>query len=131
MGTLKEIGEIAVAFAVAWLTYHGLAVVFNTPMPIVSVVSNSMVPVLHKGDILIVTSADYNVGDIVIYERPEVPYTIVHRIIGESDKGFIIKGDNNAEPDPWYVKRNQILGKVRIAMPLLGYPRLIIHLFGI
>ena len=43
----KDILEIVVAFAAAWLFYQGLAAVTGTGMPIVSVVSDSM---LHSGD---------------------------------------------------------------------------------
>ena len=128
---LKDILEIAAAFVIAWVFYQGLAFATGTPMPIVSVVSDSMEPVLHRGDLLLVTTGNYSVGDIVIYDRHEVSYTIVHRIIEETELGFIIKGDNNPAPDPGLVKEGQIKGKVRFAIPLLGYPRLALQLIGI
>ncbi len=130
----REVGEIAIAIFVAWLFYQSLAFAMNTPMPIVSVVSDSMEPTLHRGDLLVVTgmaTADYSIGDIVIYQRPEVSYTIVHRIIEKTEEGLIIKGDNNAGPDPGHVQPSQILGKVEFAIPLLGYPRLALHALGI
>jgi len=126
-----DIIEIIFAFFLAWLFYQGLAYATGTPMPIVSVVSGSMEPVLHRGDLLFVTAGDYKVGDIVIYNRNDVPYTIVHRIIKETPKGFVIKGDNNPVPDPGFVKKEQILGKVRFAIPLLGYPRLGLMVLGL
>lgn len=132
MDMLKDLVEIILAFLVAWASYYGLALAFDTPMPIVSVVSDSMRPVLHRGDILVVTGEDeYEVGDIVIYQRPEIDYTIVHRIVAKTDEGYVIKGDNNAVPDPGFVHKSQILGKVRLAMPLLGYPRILLHLIGV
>ncbi|MBI5347625.1 MAG: signal peptidase I [Candidatus Aenigmarchaeota archaeon] len=130
----REVAEVAAAIVVAWLFYQSLAFAMNTPMPIVSVVSDSMEPNLHRGDLLVVTgmaTADYKTGDIVIYQRPEVSYTIVHRIIEKTEEGFVIKGDNNASPDPGFVKPSQILGKVEFAIPLLGYPRLALHAVGI
>ncbi len=130
----KEVLEVAAAVFVAWLFYQSLIFVLHTPMPIVSVVSNSMEPNLHRGDLLLVTgmaTADYNVGDVVIYQRPEVSYTIVHRIIEATGSGYVIKGDNNHSPDPGIVQPEQFLGKVRFAIPLLGYPRLALHVFGI
>ncbi|MDI6721425.1 MAG: signal peptidase I [Candidatus Aenigmarchaeota archaeon] len=42
MFTKKDALEIIIAFIVAWLFYQGLAVVTGTKMPIVSVVSDSM-----------------------------------------------------------------------------------------
>ena len=129
---LKDIGEIVIAFVVAWVFYQGLAFATGTSMPIVSVVSDSMEPILHRGDLLFVlNSEDPQVGDIVIYQRSDVKYTIVHRIIEINEDGYITKGDNNPTADPYVVKREQIVGKVLFAVPLLGYPRLALYVVGI
>jgi len=131
---LKDIGEIVIAFLVAWVFYQGLAFATGTPMPIVSVVSDSMEPIVHRGDLLFVMSAeDPQVGDIVIYQRSDVKYTIVHRIIEVNEEGYVTKGDNNPAPDPGIVivKKEQIIGKVLFAVPLLGYPRLALYVVGI
>ncbi|MBS3055980.1 MAG: signal peptidase I [Candidatus Aenigmarchaeota archaeon] len=127
----KDIVEFVIFVALAWIFYQVLAMAVNTPMPLVSVVSESMEPVLHRGDLLFVTGGNYSVRDVVIYQRYDVDYTIVHRIIEEDENGLTIKGDNNPMPDPGYVERSQILGKVRFAMPMLGYPRLALHWVGI
>ena len=129
---MKDIMEIISAVIVAWLFYQGLAFVTGTPMPIVSVVSQSMEPVLHRGDLLFVVGPkNLGVGDIIIYDRPEVSYTIVHRINASTENGYIIKGDNNPVPDAGYVQEYQIKGRVVFAMPLLGYPRLALNVIGI
>src|SRR3989344_5080238 len=123
----REIGEIAIAILVAVLVYYGLSFVLGTSMPIVSVVSGSMEPVLYRGDLIILVAPnDLKVKDVVIYQRPDISETIIHRIIEERDEGYIIKGDNNAIPDPGIVRKNQILGKVIYAVPLLGYPRVLL-----
>jgi signal peptidase I len=67
----------------------------------------------------------------VIYQRSDVKYTIVHRIIDKNEEGYVIKGDNNPAPDPGTVKKEQIIGKVLFAVPLLGYPRLALYAIGI
>ncbi|MBI2971920.1 MAG: signal peptidase I [Candidatus Aenigmarchaeota archaeon] len=129
---VREALEVAFYFFVAWLFYHGLAFALDTPMPIVSVVSNSMEPILYRGDLLLVTGVDNPaVGDIVIYEHPQARITIVHRIIGITDEGYVLKGDHNAAPDRAIVTKEQVLGKVWIAMPLLGYPRLLLYAVGV
>ena len=133
----KDVLEIIVAFAVAWVFYQGLAVAFDSPMPIVSVVSGSMEPVMHRGDLAVVTGmASYEIGDVVVYQKPEIPYTIVHRIISkqtyeDGTEKYTIKGDNNNAPDPLPVAVSEIQGKVQFAIPLLGYPRLALMIFGI
>lgn len=129
---LKQFGEIIFYFAAAWLFYQGVAFALGTPMPIVSVVSHSMEPVLHKGDLLIVSGVpNPEKRDIVIYNPAGTKYTIVHRIIDVAAEGYVLKGDNNNAPDPAIVKKEQVIGKVWIAIPLLGYPRLALFSLGI
>ena len=78
--------------------------------------TNSMDPVIDKGAnaIHIVPSSEneLSVGDIVAYESEYSDGTIVHRIIeiseDEDGKYFIMKGDNNPEPDPGRVRFSQI-----------------------
>mgnify|MGYP001590130163 CR=1 FL=1 len=129
---LKDVLEVALAFIIAWVFYQGLAFAAGTPMPIVSVVSESMEPILHRGDLVFVIKAnDLKVGDIVIYQKAGDQFTIIHRIIEKREDGYIIKGDNNHGPDSGVVKPHQINGKVLFAVPLLGYPRLALYAVGI
>ncbi len=127
----RDVLEIVVAFVAAWLFYQGLAFATGTPMPIVSVVSDSMLPILHQGDLLFVVRENVAIGDIAIYQQPGSSFTIVHRIVGMDGEQYIFKGDNNQVNDPRPVTREQILGKVWFATPLLGYPRMVLHLIGI
>jgi signal peptidase len=116
-----------VAFAIVVFVIYNIITatqILGTPLPLMSVVSDSMEPVLHRGDMLIITGGNYNVRDIVIYYNQQLDKVIVHRIIEETDDGFIIKGDNNAVPDSGIVSREHVLGEVRLAIPVLGYPRL-------
>lgn len=121
--------ELVVVVAIAWTFYQGMGYALQTPMPMVSVVSESMEPVLHVGDLMIISKADYKVGDIAIYMRGSM--TIIHRIIEVRPDGFVFKGDNNSGPDPEIVSPSRVLGKVRLAVPLLGYPRMALRIFGI
>ncbi len=155
----KDALEIVAAFVVAWLFYQGLSVITGTGMPIVSVVSDSMLHTqdfsgfwsskgayysgigiaeddfakfpaaggLHCGDLLFIVRDDSpDVGDIVIYSRPGTGYTIVHRIVGKTESGYVTKGDNNAAPDQ-PILPSQIEGRMVFAMPLLGSPRLVLY----
>lgn len=128
--TLYDALEIIVVIVVAWLFYQGLATVLQTPMPMVSVVSGSMEPNLHVGDLMLISIADYKVGDIAIYLSNSK--TIIHRIIAvQSDGTYIFKGDHNPGPDSAPVPRDRILGRARLALPLLGWPRLALYAIGI
>ena len=95
-----------------------------TPLAVVS--SWSMEPVLHVGDIVIVTGQeDYTPGDIVLYDSGHG--IIVHRIINKQGDKYTVKGDANPSPDPIQPTKDIILGKVQIVIPYIGNLRLIIN----
>ena len=125
---LREIVEVIFAFTLAFLIYQGLAIAFGTPVPMVSVASDSMVPRLHRGDLVVaIRPENLKVGDIIIYEAncPALPHEdIIHRIVRIENNTYVTKGDHNLVEDPCPVKPEQIKGKVVFAVPLLGWPRL-------
>ena len=156
----RDVLEIAGAFIIAFVVYQGLGFAAGTSLPIVSVVSESMYHTagydswwaLHgsyyvqlgiekqefqkfilsngmsKGDLLfVVRPENIKVGDIVLYQRG---VTIVHRIVKITDGGYVTKGDNNFNPDPEII-REQVVGRVVADVPALGYPRLLLFVFGI
>lgn len=74
----------------------------------------------------------YPIGSVIVtsrYVRPEVGavcayrhngITIIHRIISESDEGFILKGDANNVEDPTPVKADDIEGVMILGLcPIL------------
>lgn len=106
------------------------------------VVSESMEPVLYRGDIVIVEKSNFlginefdpntvQVGDIVVYQATWFPNPVIHRVINESQingsKYFTIKGDNNPVPDPVLVSPSQItervvkVGDQPLIIPKVGY----------
>ncbi len=159
----REILEIVAAFFIAWLAYQLLAVITGTPLPIVSVVSDSMYHTayfdewwnangnayaqynidedafrkfsasngLSRGDLLVVIKPDNpKVGDILIYKKLGSDFTIVHRLVRIDNDFYITKGDNNAAADA-PVAKQYVVGKTVFAVPVLGYPRLLLHAVGI
>ncbi len=129
----REILEIIVVIAAAYIFYFGLGIALGTSTPMFSVVSESMEPTLHIGDMVIVKAEKtYEVGDIVVYMRGNIP--IIHRIIEKDPEGYVIKGDNNLTnpiPDPGIVKEKQIIGKAIVTFPVLGAPRYFLYKIGI
>jgi signal peptidase I len=71
--------------------------------------SGSMAPAVPVGSLVIATVAradDLKVGDVIVFERPDQPGTmVVHRIHAvehtAAGRAFITKGDANAAPDGW------------------------------
>ena len=90
---------------------------------------------LSRGDLLFVIKEDnVNVGDVVIFNTPSQPFTIVHRVIRINPDGTLeTKGDANSGQNFYEhnIPRQQIIGKVILAVPLLGYPRLALYAVGI
>jgi len=72
----------------------------------------SMYPTIRDGDYIIVdvTPERIELGDVIVYIHGNE--FICHRVIAITKEGYILKGDNNPIPDPWIVKREQILGEV-------------------
>ncbi len=131
---LRELKDFLLAFILALLIYKGLGIALATPIPLTSVTSISMLPSLHPGDLVVVAGTKSpKVGDIVIYSAdcPLLPKEdVIHRVIEINETHLITKGDNNLtnpKPDPCPVRLDQVKGKVVLAIPILGYPRLLLY----
>lgn len=93
--------------------------------------SNSMKPVFQRGDILIVTKIDSNNiknGDIIAVKRTDnklIAHIIADQIINEDHKlVYKTRPLENVEKKTWDaegIRRYQIVGKVRKAIPKIGY----------
>ena len=106
------------------------------------VVSGRMEPAFYRGDLVLVEKADFfgihefnpedvKIGDVVVYNAAWSDPPVIHRIINIVDVNgttmYVIKGDNNDSPDPYYVKASQIKEKVvtfgdnLVIIPKIGY----------
>ncbi len=112
-------------------------------MPNVAVSTYSMMPIykgfegsttLHplQGDILLVKNVpaeSLEIGDVIVFDTPSIPDPVVHRIIARwqnSSGHFFFKtnGDNketNKYPDSWTVHEKDVIGKVVIRIPHIGW----------
>lgn len=78
-----------------------------------AVPTGSLVVVLNKGD-------SYKAGDIVSFKAGNM--IITHRIVEKkSNQEFVMKGDANLTKDFSYVSENEIMGKVILSIPCIGY----------
>ena len=73
----------------------------------------SMTPFIRDGDIITIAPLllRLQAGDIVAFINPCCRRLTVHRIVHVSEKGYLIKGDNNPEADG-RVQLSTIIGKV-------------------
>lgn len=96
----------------------------------VAVISDSMLPIFARGDMIVVEKVEKDnlstlkKGDIIKFMADG--YFIIHRIheIEETDEGllFTTKGDNNNAPDSKKVKPEQIEGIYKFHVKFVGFP---------
>lgn len=87
------------------------------------VVSGSMSPAFDVDDVVYIKHKDtYEVGDIITFidENSPEQSLVTHRIIEETEDGFITKGDANNTADDGIVKPESIQGCVAFVMPFVG-----------
>jgi len=111
---LVILGIILALIYAALASYTGLM----TPLAVVS--SDSMQPILYKGDIILVKRYEASqlvVGDIIVFNAPK-PYDdqnpVVHRIVriweANGQLMYHTKGDHNLLSDPYDISAVAILG---------------------
>ena len=75
-----------------------------------------MNPTLTARDLLEIASFTNDrqpkVGDVILFLPPQLDYPVVHRIVGISPRGIRTRGDNSSYADPWYLKNENIYGRV-------------------
>lgn len=72
---------------------------------------HSMAPFIRDGDVITVAPGRVRFGDTVAFVSPCSGKLTVHRVVGISRDGYLMKGDNTSEPDGC-VPRTSLLGRV-------------------
>jgi signal peptidase len=87
------------------------------------VMSESMAPSMHAGDLIFVDPHARSVSVYEIVTYTDVRGAITHRVISQSADGALtVKGDANASPDPRAIERKKVVGPVRLILPHVGWP---------
>jgi signal peptidase I len=115
---------LASGLTVAVLALASQGVMVWKPMVIVT---GSMRGTLNPGDVVLLKRPDsLSVGDIVTYRVGGA--VVTHRIAGEVAPGvYQTKGDANPEPDPYTVRRSEIIGVVWGRLPFVGWPLILLN----
>lgn len=118
----------------ALMMWKGLMLLTNTESPIVVVLTGSMEPLFHRGDILFL-NWDYTPptpGDIVVFKVPNQEIPIVHRVIAlqpleNGDYNCLTKGDNNEVNDrglyhnrKHWLNKQHLQGRIKGFLPYIG-----------
>lgn len=121
---LKIIQNLIWAAMLAFLVLIGISFLpFENGLQIYTVQSGSMEPVIQTGSVIFVLPfSSYSVGDIVTRQNQSSTITVTHRIVEQTDQGFVTKGDANDAEDPTPLTPSGIVGKYLFQIPYLGYP---------
>ena len=94
---------------------------------VLTIGSESMTGTINKGDIILYERYDenqtINTGDIIVFIDKDIQ--IIHRVIEQRNLGdetrYYTKGDANAQEDDGYRLKKDVVGKVKIRIPYIGY----------
>jgi len=116
---------IGLLIAVFFVAFGVLNEYCNGISPLYMGIGYSMYPTILNLDLVFVvpkpllTPADINVGDIIVFKEPFYNRTIIHRVIEVVGYLYRTKGDNNPVADPYYITFDRVLGK---AITVYGNP---------
>ncbi|KAI1772977.1 putative signal peptidase I [Hypoxylon cercidicola] len=144
--SLRRLLPVLHTLSAIFMLWKALSVVTNSPCPVHVVISESMAPAFHRGDIIVISNLEHEirVGDIPVVWFSKTPLPMVHRAIkvlwGTRDGGrdiqqlILTKGDNNElddvalyPGDRKYVYRDEIIGVVRGYLPFLGWITILLN----
>jgi len=131
---VKTAAVLGLVVLAEYAVFFGLKYSFRTEyLPFHPVSTESMVPTLNVGDLIVVKGIDsklVTVGEIIVFHSPgNHDMLIVHRVVGISSQGgklyFETKGDNNPSRDSWYpypgVPEANLVGVVIGKITYIGY----------
>lgn len=129
MTMLRRAIDVALALLVVAVVVVGLAVNLAPQFDarVLAIRTGSMEPTMPVGSLIVASAvdpADLRVGDVVTVTLAGGS-SLTHRInaIVEQDDGrmFELKGDANAIHDPVLIVADQVVGRVDVTIPLLGF----------
>ncbi len=118
MKILKRVIDVICIIAIVLLGAYAV-LRFTNKVIIYEVETGSMENNIHVGDyILIFSSSDYNIGDIITFRKGNG--FITHRIVEKNGNSIVTRGDaNNVNDEP--ISISDIVGKVIYRGALLNF----------
>lgn len=126
--TFKKVWDVISGILVALVVLAAILLVGlrMTGYQVFNVVSGSMEPTYHVGDLIYVKSVDpdsVKVGDPITFVLNEDLVVATHRVIriDAENRRFYTKGDANETADASPVHFNNLIGVPQFRIPKLGY----------
>ena len=118
LGAATSLVWILGALTVGWFLWPS-SLGGCTTLTIVS--GHSMEPTYYTGDLVVSRCGPVEIGDVIVYNPPNVGGArVIHRIIDGDASGWIVQGDNNDFLDPWKPTEENILGSAVLHLPQVG-----------
>lgn len=100
---------------------------FHGDTTYIMLVGNSMHGTIESGTFVVLKQEQqYFLGDIIGFVN-EDEKNVIHRIVKQTDEGFITKGDNNERNDPGITLESKVIGKAIFIIPYVGYTSLFLQ----
>jgi len=130
--TKKQLAGYGIAGILALLFIFGVILpVLQGNLHFLVVLSESMKPNINMGDVVVTTATkpeDIQVGDVITFRQPTKSNPnrcVTHRVINITNENpsisFQTKGDATEDPDMEPVKSSDLVGKVLLSIPYIGY----------
>lgn len=94
--------------------------------------SESMTGEIDKGDAIVYESYDGDIiknGDVIVYRKEGI--LVIHRVVGieriNGQTRYYTKGDANEENDRGYITDSDVVGRVSLKLPGVGYPTILLR----
>lgn len=125
----RILAVLSLTLTLAAVAFWGVVlrpVALGGPADYVIVSGASMLPTFQTGDLAVtLRQTTYRVGDVVVYHVPKgepgAGAKVIHRVVGGSaEGGYVVQGDNKEGIDPWRPHSEDVVGKVRVAVPRAG-----------
>jgi signal peptidase I len=131
LNTVKKSIYLVVVLLLIVIAGTSAIAAFDVPggIKMYTVLSGSMEPSIKTGSVVVTRpELSYREGDVITFMssgNPNPKNSVTHRISAvaqeEGREVFVTKGDANNTPDGGFVTSSQVLGKVNISIPYLGY----------
>lgn len=99
----------------------GAGLVYVTGQRVYLIHTGSMTPTAPIGSLVVTTPSRVEVGDVVTVQQSGNRPPLTHRVVARVGAQFQTKGDANRTPDSQLVAPGDVLGKVELTVPYLGY----------
>jgi signal peptidase len=130
-----QVLNLAMIVCSALMIWKSLMVITHSESPVVVVLSGSMEPAFHRGDILFLHMGftPFRAGDIVVFKVADRDIPIVHRVIKVHEKesgevDLLTKGDNNAVDDRGlyaasqsWINKEHVIGRAKGYLPYVRF----------